>query len=107
MATPAQPARQRLRRDARGSRRALDYRQLPTISPSGKQLATLDKDERTINLWDVTTGKAIGALRGHEGPVSALAYSPDGQRLASGSADKTIRLWDAGVGKRSGGVARA
>jgi eukaryotic-like serine/threonine-protein kinase len=73
--------------------------QLPIISPSGKQLASPDKDERTINVWDATTGRAIGALRGHEGPVTALAYSPDGKRLASGSADKTIRLWEPSSGK--------
>ena len=74
-------------------------RQLPVISPSGEQLATVDGDTRTINLWDVASGKAIGALRGHEGPISALAYSPDGRRLASGSADKTIRLWELATGK--------
>ena len=27
--------------------------QLPIISPSGEQLATVDNDERTINLWDI------------------------------------------------------
>ncbi len=32
--------------------------QLPIISPSGNQLATPDKDERTINVWDATTGTA-------------------------------------------------
>ncbi len=84
-----------------GSMPALGVWQLPIISPSGKQLASLDKDERTINLWDATTGTTTGALRGHEGPVYALAYSPDGKRLASGSADKTIRLWEPASGKEA------
>src|SRR5437867_1942194 len=34
------------------------------------------------------------ALQGHLGPVRALAYSPDGRVLASGSDDRTIRVWN-------------
>ena len=33
-------------------------------------------------------------LRGHENEVFSVAFSPDGQTLASGSGDNTIRLWD-------------
>jgi len=33
-------------------------------------------------------------LTGHEAAVHALAFSPDGKLLATGSADQTIRLWD-------------
>ena len=35
---------------------------------------------------------------GHEGPVLALAFSPDSAWLCSGSADRTIRVWDLGHG---------
>src|SRR5262249_37384042 len=72
---------------------------LPVLSPAGKQRPTPDRDERTINIWDATTGAALGALRGHERPVYALAYSPDGRRLASGAADRVVRLWDPAAGK--------
>ena len=37
-------------------------------------------------------------LEGHSKSIAALAYSPDGTQLASGSFDNTIRLWDTATG---------
>jgi GTPase SAR1 family protein len=39
-------------------------------------------------------------LRGHGDSVSSIAWSPDGQLLASGTTDKTIHLWKAGSGEQ-------
>src|SRR5438067_2111633 len=38
-------------------------------------------------------------LRGHTKSIGRIAWSPDGQRLASASNDKTIRLWETASGK--------
>ena len=69
-----------------------------TFSPDGTTLASRIWDG-TILLWDVDSGELITSLEGHTGGIlraggiSALAFSPDGATLASGS-DNTILLWD-------------
>jgi cytochrome c len=54
--------------------------------------ATAGADGR-IAIW--TSGKAEpdAVLEGHTAPIVALAVSPDGALLASGSWDQTVRLW--------------
>lgn len=40
-----------------------------------------------------------GTLRGHQGWVTCLAFTPDAQTLATGGQDRTVRLWDLAIGK--------
>lgn len=42
-----------------------------------------------------SVAEEVKSLQGHQEAVAAVAYSPDGQFLATGSFDKTIKLWDA------------
>ncbi|GAA5916680.1 hypothetical protein JCM6882_002264 [Rhodosporidiobolus microsporus] len=65
------------------------------VDPSGEIVcAGGTGDGFEIYMWSTQTGKLIDILAGHEGPVSALAFSPLGDRLVSASWDKSIRVWD-------------
>jgi WD40 repeat protein len=77
------------------------HRWYPTIiavSPNGKHLATGGYDG-IIRLWDADTGAFERALVGHDSYVYGLAWSPDGNYLASaGSFNATARVWEAKSG---------
>jgi len=52
-----------------------------------------------ICLWDIQTGRSLRTPEGHSDNINSVAWSPDGQILASGSDDQTIRLWDIQTGR--------
>jgi WD40 repeat protein/serine/threonine protein kinase len=54
---------------------------------------------REIRIWDIAARKIAITLRGHLSGLASLAWHPDGQRLASASADGTIRIWDTTTGQ--------
>jgi WD40 repeat protein len=56
------------------------------FSRDGKTILTGSAD-RTARLWDVGTGKRIGAPMRHADWVPTVAFSPDGETIATGSAD--------------------
>jgi WD40 repeat protein len=68
-----------------------------TFSPDGRAIAVGGPKE--VHVWDASSGKIIYILRGHTATVMAVAYSPEGRWLASGSVDGTIKIWDAASGK--------
>jgi hypothetical protein len=52
------------------------------------------------NLLDAVPDR--NRLQGHQASVYSVAFSPDGKRIVSGSADQMLRLWDAQTGKPIG-----
>jgi WD40 repeat protein len=82
-----------------------------TYHPKTHQVATGSSD-KTITLR-AAKGNRTGALwpkvqfrriKGHEGAITAVAFTADGKRLVSGSQDKTIRIWDVGTLKEIGKI---
>lgn len=55
--------------------------------------------DRTVRLWDITTGQCWKTFEGHSDIVFSVAFSPDGSMLASGSQDTTVRLWNVVTGE--------
>lgn len=63
-----------------------------SLSPDGKRIA-LGLKGGTIETQDIATGASVATYDGHEGDVMWLAFSPDGERLASRTSRAAI-IWD-------------
>ncbi|PHH49546.1 Vegetative incompatibility protein HET-E-1 [Ceratocystis fimbriata CBS 114723] len=68
------------------------------FSNDGQRLASGSRD-KTVKIWDATSGTCLQTLESHSSEVTSIAFSKDGQRLASGSRDKTVKIWDATSGE--------
>jgi WD40 repeat protein len=73
-----------------------------TVAGGLSQHATSSGDvgpEYGIKVWDAATGKLRFTIRGHEGGVGAVTFSPDDRWIVSASYDGTIRYWDSASGR--------
>jgi WD40 repeat protein len=81
------------------------------LNPTGKILASVSPvlksgypnygvqtASRSIVLFDRVTGKPLRVLPGHIQKIGAGVFSPDGQKLVSGSEDRTLKIWNVNNG---------
>jgi WD40 repeat protein len=80
-----------------------------TFSPDGQLLATVGGSESNtdgtpapkfaeIRVWDVAKQRTSAAMQGHLDTVLCSAFTPDSQRLVTGSKDHTLIVWDVSRG---------
>jgi WD40 repeat protein/serine/threonine protein kinase len=62
-------------------------------SPDSRFLVVADLG-KFVHVLDAATGEKIRTLNGHIGAVEAVAYRPDGQRLAGACSSQTVLIWD-------------
>jgi WD40 repeat protein len=95
-------------------RRMVNHKEAITVIAflPDKRYALSGGEDNTLRLWDldagefvplwrVSEGKQVRVMRGHDEPISAIAISPDGKMVYSGSLDCTICIWELATGKRA------
>ena len=68
------------------------------ITSDGKHLVSASHD-RSLRVWDLSTGECLHTLEGHEDYVSECALALGGSRVVSAGGDGTVRVWDVETGE--------
>jgi WD40 repeat protein len=64
------------------------------------QVVLMGSRDKMARAWDLMSGGLVHELGPHDGPIEAVAYSPDHQLLATtGLGERSVRIWDAETGQ--------
>ena len=63
------------------------------FGPDGRLLAVTDAGH-AMKIWDIPANRAVTTLKGHAEPITTVAISRDGKRIATAGNDFTLKLWD-------------
>lgn len=68
---------------------------------AGRYLAagTFSRNGQSVVVWDFEKQEKVFDLPGHHDRINAVAFSPDGSWLVSGSDDSTVRVWNVLTGR--------
>ena len=61
----------------------------------------LEQTQKLLTRIFDEVGGEVRSFEGHGGPVTSVAFSPDGTQALSGSADRTLKLWDVATGQEA------
>jgi WD40 repeat protein len=69
------------------------------FSRDSRFFMTAARDDSEPRVWSTSIGRQVGNLAGHRDRITGAAFSPDGESIATASADGTARLWRALPGR--------
>ena len=72
----------------------VDWCMIGGWSPNGTKYLTTSAAGNGATIWDTKTGEKILVFTGHTGGLGFPAWSPNGQRVATGDFNGEIKIWD-------------
>ena len=74
------------------------------FSPDGAMIAARSPKDGILGIWHTASGSLMTEMGEHEGPIWCVAFSPNGQLLASGSEGGQIKVWNVSTGMERGSI---
>ena len=74
------------------------------FSSDGATIAARSPKDGILGIWNTATGSLLAEMGEHKGPIWCVAFSPDGQCIASGGEGGQVMVWDARTGIERGSL---